>query len=145
MLTSRSSAVWSVKPRREKQRWEDMTEMALFTLELNRATDDGNGNVVELFSLDGRPDLEVTLSGTERRSLFERYRSAVHVFTQAVDRLNNDWSVELATGWARAEAARQRVDICAELLLRAQGPNNVQRTDQRTEDLVLGDQGQSGG
>jgi len=119
--------------------------MALFTLELNRATDDGNGNVVELFSLDGRPDLEVTLSGTERRSLFERYRSAVHVFTQAVDRLNNDWSVELATGWARAEAARQRVDSCAELLLYEQESKGGERTDQRTEDLVLGDQGQSGG
>jgi hypothetical protein len=122
-----------------------MTEMTL-TLESNRATDDRHGNVMELFSLEKRPGLEVTLSRTERRSLFERYRSAVRAFTQAVGCLDDDWSMEFRTSWERAEAARQRVDSCAELLLlHAQEPNGGERTDQRTEDLVLGDQGQSGG
>ena len=122
-----------------------MTEMTLFTLETNLATDDRHGNMMELFNLEKRPGPEVTLSRTERRSLFERYQSAVRAFTQAVDCLDDDWSVEFHTSWERAEAARQRVDSCAELLLHAQAPNGGERTDQRTEDLVLGDQGQSGG
>jgi hypothetical protein len=122
-----------------------MTEMTLFTLESNRATYDRHGNVMELFSLEKRPGLDVALSRTERRGLFERYRSAVRTFTQAVDCLDDNWSMEFHTSWERAEAARQQVDSCAELLLHAQAPNGGERTDQRTEDLVLGDQGQSGG
>ena len=122
-----------------------MTEITLFALESNRATDDRNGNVMELFRLEEPPGLEVTLSRTERRRLLERYRSAVHAFTRAVDHLDDDWSVEFQSGWERAEAARQRVDSCAELLLYEQESKGGERTDQRTEDLVLGDQGQSGG
>ena len=119
--------------------------MTLFTLESNPVTYDRHGNVMELFSLEKRPGLEVTLSPTERRSLFERYRSAVRTFTQAIDCLDDNWSMGFHTSWERAEAARHQVDSCAELLLHAQEPNRGKRTDQRTEDLVLGDQGQSGG
>ena len=119
--------------------------MTLFTLESNRITYDRHGNVMEMFSLEKRPGLEITLSRTERRSLFERYRSAVRTFTQAVDCLDDNWSMEFHTSWERAEAARQQVDSCAELFFYPQAPNGGERTDQRTEDLVLGDQGQSGG
>jgi hypothetical protein len=122
-----------------------MTEMVLFTLESNRASDDHHGNVTDLLGPEERPGWNVALSRTGRHSLFERYRSAVHAFTYAVDRLDDDLSMDFSIGWKQAEVARQRVDICAELLLSAQEPNSGQGTDQRTEDLILGDQGQSGG
>jgi hypothetical protein len=124
-----------------------MTEMAFFTFGPNRAIDDRHdSNTMELFSREQRPGLGVAPPRSEQRFFFERYRLAVHAFTQAVDCLNDDLSGEFHARWERAEAARQRVDsVCAELLLHDHEPNRGPRTDQRTEELVLGDQGQSGG
>jgi hypothetical protein len=91
----------------------------------------------------------------EWRRLVECYRAAVHAYNQAVNTLGVLPGKAFNENWSRAEEARalcnrHRADLwhhehdhdCLEV----GQPNRNQRTPPiETENMVLGDQGQSGG
>jgi len=86
--------------------------------------------------------------------LVEQYRKAVHSYGDAVDRFRSESRVDLEGAWRRAEHARHLADRVRGALLTHEKTHTcfaaraaAARTsyDAGTEDLILGDQGQSGG
>jgi len=93
--------------------------------------------------------------GEEWCNLVERHRCAVRAYSEAVDRLSSVPGTPFQLSWRSAEKARREVDLARAALLSyerglvplAAGAGagcEVVAFDQ-TEELVLGDQGQSGG
>ena len=87
--------------------------------------------------------------------LVEQYRSAVHEYGDAVDRFRNESSSDLEGAWRRAEHARKSADRARGALLfhershtcfaaRAAAARGWSQ-DASSDDMILGDQGQSGG
>jgi hypothetical protein len=87
--------------------------------------------------------------------LVERYRTAVHTYNEAVKALDVSPGTAFSETWQRAEWARtkcsrDRADLmqhehthgCSEV---GQLNGKKQVSSVKTEDLVLGDQGQPGG
>ena len=86
--------------------------------------------------------------------LVETYRAAVHVYGDAVDRFRVESNSDLEGSWRRAEHARRGADRARGALLlherthtcfaaRAAAARGI--SDAGTEEMILGDQGQSGG
>jgi hypothetical protein len=87
--------------------------------------------------------------------LVDQYRTAVHSYGTAVDNFRTESSTDFEGAWQRAEKARKSADLARGALLlhershtclaaRAAAARHWS-TDPVTEDLILGDQGQSGG
>ena len=80
-------------------------------------------------------------------NLVKRYQGAVWAYNEAVDRLNAE---SFQRSWERTERARDQVAFARAALLRHQHQHASSGTGNDfaiadTEELVLGDQGQSGG
>jgi hypothetical protein len=86
--------------------------------------------------------------------LVEQYRSAVHTYGDAVDRFRGESHSDFEGAWRQAEHARRSADRARGALLlherthtcfaaRAAAARGT--SDAGTEDMILGDQGQSGG
>lgn len=90
---------------------------------------------------------------TEWRKLVDRYRTAVRAYHLAVAGLDDEASLGLDEVWHRAEDARQQVDDARVELLHHEHeservswtPSDHHISDQSSDELVLGDQGQPGG
>lgn len=86
--------------------------------------------------------------------LVEKYRTAVHTYGDAVDRFRGESPTDLESSWGRAEHARKSADRARGLLLAHEKTHSCLAAraaaargafDAGTEDMILGDQGQSGG
>ena len=92
--------------------------------------------------------------------LVEKYRSAVHFYGTAVDEFRACPEPEFEGAWQRAEVARKNVDHARAALLVHERHHTCRAAraaalraaangrwipEVVTEDLILGDQGQSGG
>jgi hypothetical protein len=85
--------------------------------------------------------------------LVEKYRSAVHAYGDAVDRFRVESNSDLEGSWRRAEHARKAADRARGSLLFHERNHTcfaaraaaIRGTDTGTDDMILGDQGQSGG
>ncbi len=74
--------------------------------------------------------------------LLERYRRAAKLYSTAVERLKG---ADFNQGWGSAEAALKNCGSARAVLLDHEHDHACASGDWETEDLVLGDQGQSGG
>ena len=91
----------------------------------------------------------------EWRRFVEDYRKAVQAYGEAVSALDHGEGGDFNYAWQRAEKARKRSDGARAALLNhehdhacllvPQGVGAYASTDLITDDLILGDQGQSGG
>lgn len=86
--------------------------------------------------------------------LVDNYRAAVHAYGDAVDRFRGESRSDLEGSWRRAEHARKGVDRARTALLSHERTHTCfaaraaaarAAMDAGTEDMILGDQGQSGG
>jgi hypothetical protein len=87
--------------------------------------------------------------------LVERYRAAVHSYGDAVDRFRSESSSDLEAAWQHTEQARKAADRARGALLVHERSHTCLAAraaaargwsyDAPTEDMILGDQGQSGG
>ena len=85
----------------------------------------------------------------------ERYRMAVHAHSEAVDRLCGETGTAFNEAWYQAERARRNSDAARAAVLEHErahacgvgkpSDGSIRVADLETEDLILGDQGQSGG
>jgi hypothetical protein len=74
--------------------------------------------------------------------LLERYRRAVRMYGEAVDCLGGS---DFSAAWQSAEAALKTCGAARAVLLDHEHGHTCAVGDWETEELVLGDQGQSGG
>ena len=74
--------------------------------------------------------------------LLERYRRAAKTYSQAVDALSGS---DFNQGWQSAEAALKNSGAARSSLLDHEHNHACAVGDWETEEVVLGDQGQSGG
>jgi hypothetical protein len=74
--------------------------------------------------------------------LLERYRRSVKMYNTAVDSLSGS---DFNRGWHSAEAALKNSGAARAVLLDHEHDHACAVGDWETEELVLGDQGQSGG
>jgi hypothetical protein len=74
--------------------------------------------------------------------LLERYRRAAEILSTTVDCLS---ATDFGQGWRSAEAALKNCVSARTLLLDHEQDHACASGDWETEELVLGDQGQSGG
>jgi hypothetical protein len=92
--------------------------------------------------------------------LVDQYRTAVHSYGTAVDNFRTDSEIDFDGAWQRAERARKNADharaallfherhhtcLAARAAAARAGIGGLWNPDLLTEDLILGDQGQSGG
>ena len=92
--------------------------------------------------------------GDEWCNLIQRYRSSVWAFNQAVDRLDSIPGLSFQRSWESAEDARKEVESARDAILQydlrgssteAIRAKRAAADSYTSEELVLGDQGQSGG
>jgi len=74
--------------------------------------------------------------------LLERYRRAVKTYSEAVDRLSDS---DFSATWQSAEAALKKGAAARATLLDHEHDHACAIGNWKTEEQVLGDQGQSGG
>jgi hypothetical protein len=86
--------------------------------------------------------------------LVETYRTAVHAYGDAVDRFRVESNSDIEASWRRAEHARRSADRARGVLLlherthtcfAARAAAARATADAGSDDMILGDQGQSGG
>jgi len=86
--------------------------------------------------------------------LVDQYRTAVHTYGDAVDRFRSESHADLEVAWRQAEHARRSADRARGALLlherthtcfAARAAAARAMSDAGTDDMILGDQGQSGG
>jgi len=87
----------------------------------------------------------------DRSAILERYRNAVRDYAEAVESLGTAPCAEFPQLWERAERARTQVTLSRVAFLRHERGQTyllgafAESTGEGVEDLVFGDQGQSGG
>ncbi|HEY1760295.1 MAG TPA: hypothetical protein VGG72_33280 [Bryobacteraceae bacterium] len=74
--------------------------------------------------------------------LLERYRRSVKIYSRAVDGLSGS---DFNTAWQSAEAALKNSGVARAMLLGHEHEHACDSGDWDTQEMVLGDQGQSGG
>jgi hypothetical protein len=74
--------------------------------------------------------------------LLERYRRAVKIYGKVVDSLSGS---DFNAAWQSSEAALKNCGVARAILLDHEHNHFCAAGDWETEELVLGDQGQSGG
>ena len=87
--------------------------------------------------------------------LIDRYRAAVHFYGDAVDGFRGESGADLEGAWRRAEQARKGADRARAALLEHERTHTCRAAraaaqrdwvaDTGTDEMILGDQGQSGG
>lgn len=87
--------------------------------------------------------------------LVEQYRSAVHSYGDTVDRFRGESNSDLEGAWRRAEQSRKTAERARAALLLHERTHTCfaaraaaargWASDAETEEMILGDQGQSGG
>jgi hypothetical protein len=110
--------------------------------------------VAYLIASDSTKDQKV-MPCEEWCKLINRYRSATKTYSDAVDGLGSAPGIEFNLAWQRADRARKDCDATRAALLihehdhaclgERQPAGAQQGIEFKTEELTLGDQGQSGG